>query len=135
MTASLSMSQAFVCWLALYCLLPAVSTLLSLPERNSLTENCLYLFYFISMRVFFFCVYLCTLCAWCPQNSDEYIGSLELELKSSYELPFGCWNLNLGPLQEQQLLLIIESSLQPPGMNSMVTYYELHGSFCSIITM
>jgi hypothetical protein len=29
------------------------------------------------------------------------------------ELPCGCWELNLGPLEEQPVLLIAELSLQP----------------------
>ena len=32
------------------------------------------------------------------------------------ELQCQCWELNLGPLQEQQVLLTAEPSLQPPGM-------------------
>ena len=29
------------------------------------------------------------------------------------ELPYGCWELNPGPLEEQSVLLITEPSLQP----------------------
>ena len=38
--------------------------------------------------------------------------SLDLELQSC-ELPCGCWELNLGPLEEQSVLLTTESSHQP----------------------
>jgi hypothetical protein len=31
----------------------------------------------------------------------------------SYEPPSGCWELNPGPLQEQQVILTFEPSLQP----------------------
>lgn len=30
------------------------------------------------------------------------------------ELPYGCWDLNLGPLEEQQVGLTDEPSLQHP---------------------
>ena len=40
--------------------------------------------------------------------------SLELELVDACELPMWVWKLNLGPLQEQQVLLIVEKILQPP---------------------
>ena len=31
----------------------------------------------------------------------------------SCELPYGCWELNSGPLEEQPVLLTTEPSLQP----------------------
>ena len=31
------------------------------------------------------------------------------------EPPYGCWELNSGPLEEQAMLLTTEPSLQPPG--------------------
>ena len=34
-------------------------------------------------------------------------------ITDSCELPCGCWELNLGPLEKQSLLLIDEPSLQP----------------------
>lgn len=40
----------------------------------------------------------------------------------SCELPRGCWGLNLGPLQEQ-LVLMAEPSLQLPQLNVKI---ELH---------
>ena len=30
------------------------------------------------------------------------------------EPPYGCWELNSGPLEEQAMLLTTEPSLQPP---------------------
>ena len=35
------------------------------------------------------------------------------EIKGIYELPYGCWEPNPGPLQEQPVVLITESSFQP----------------------
>ena len=38
----------------------------------------------------------------------------------SYELPCGCWDLNLSPLEEQLVLLTAEPSLQPPQKKSII---------------
>jgi hypothetical protein len=35
------------------------------------------------------------------------------QVTNSYEPPSGCWELNLGPLEEQSVLLTIEPSRQP----------------------
>jgi hypothetical protein len=32
------------------------------------------------------------------------------------ELPYGCWDLNSGPSEEQSVLLTTEPSLQPPSL-------------------
>ena len=48
---------------------------------------------------------------WC-----EGIRSLGTGVSDSCELPCGCWELNLGPLKEQLVLLTAEPSLQPPVM-------------------
>jgi hypothetical protein len=34
------------------------------------------------------------------------------------EPPYGCWELNSGPLEEQSVLLTAEPSLQPSGIFS-----------------
>ena len=34
----------------------------------------------------------------------------------SCEPPCGCWELNLGPLEEQPVLIDAEQSLQPPDL-------------------
>jgi hypothetical protein len=39
------------------------------------------------------------------------------EVTDSCELPCGCWELNLGPLEEQPVLLTMEPSLQLRGMH------------------
>jgi hypothetical protein len=60
------------------------------------------------------CMSVNFICAWCPQRSKLGIGSLELELWMVVNsLPCMCWELNLGPLQEQRVLLTAELSLQP----------------------
>lgn len=43
-----------------------------------------------------------------PQRPKEDVRSLELNLGDGCELPYGCREPNLGPLQEQQALLNTE---------------------------
>jgi hypothetical protein len=44
---------------------------------------------------------------------EDNIGSLGTGATDSCELPYGCWELSLGSLQDQQVLLTAEQSLQP----------------------
>ena len=46
------------------------------------------------------------------------------ERNYSYELPCGCWELNLGPLEEQPVLLTTEPSLQSPKKRNSLTELE-----------
>lgn len=61
------------------------------------------------------CVYLhvsvCTMCV-CLQKSAENTGSLQTGVLDDCEKLCGCWELDLGPLLEQQVPLPAESSLQ-----------------------
>jgi hypothetical protein len=50
--------------------------------------------------------------AWCPQRPEESIEFPEAGV-TFCELPCGCWEPNLGPLEEQKVLLIGAPSLQP----------------------
>lgn len=45
---------------------------------------------------------------------EEAIGSPESGVTEGCELPCGCWELNLGCLEEQQVLFTTVPSLQPP---------------------
>jgi hypothetical protein len=42
-----------------------------------------------------------------------YVKVLDPEVTDSCELLCGCWELNLGPLEVQSVLLTTEPSLQP----------------------
>lgn len=55
-------------------------------------------------------LYICatTMCAQYPQKPEESIGSLGTGVADK------CWELNSGPLQEQQMPLTAKSSLQIP---------------------
>ena len=44
---------------------------------------------------------------------EDNIGSLGTGVTDSCELPYRCWELSLGSLQDQQVLLTAEQSLQP----------------------
>ena len=60
--------------------------------------NKMYLFFISHVLVFSMHAYLCE------------------GVTDSFELPCGCWELNLGPLEEQPVLIDAEQSLQPPDL-------------------
>lgn len=51
------------------------------------------------MGVWAACVYVYHVLAWCLEV--RVLATLELELQSVCEVSQECWELNLGPLQEQ----------------------------------
>jgi hypothetical protein len=48
---------------------------------------------------------------WCPQRPEEDVRS-PMGVTDGYELLSGWWELNTGPLEEQNVLLTAEPSLQ-----------------------
>jgi hypothetical protein len=52
------------------------------------------------MSVLFACIYMCTPSMpdsqWRPEEGDKFPGTCY----RCYELPYRCWDLNLGPLEE-----------------------------------
>ena len=66
------------------------------------------------MRVSLVCLNLHSLHVWCLQRPEEDTGFHAIKVTGVYEPPCGSWEPDLGPLQEQQVLLTTESSLQPP---------------------
>lgn len=76
-----------------------------------LKKNIGFIFLF---HVYVFCLYscLCTPCMQCPRRPEEGAKSPTAGVKEGCDLPCGCWELKLGPL-EQPVLLIAELSLQP----------------------
>lgn len=55
------------------------------------------------------CLYT-QVCVRCPWRPEEELDSLKLGTDSC-KLPWGCWELNLYPLEEQELFLTSDSSL------------------------
>lgn len=51
-------------------------------------------------------------CLWSPEEADRSPGT---GLTDGCELPRGCWELNHGPLQEQQVLRAEASLQQAPA--------------------
>lgn len=62
------------------------------------------------------CFACMNVCAWYPQRPEEGARSPEMGITDTWDPPSECWELNLGPLQEQQMLLTAKSSLQPQDM-------------------
>lgn len=50
--------------------------------------------------------------AWCPQRSERGIRSSGTIITDGCGLPYGFWELNQYPLQEQQVFLTNDPSLQ-----------------------
>jgi hypothetical protein len=59
---------------------------------------------------------------WKPVEVKRSLRSLALELQG-VELPCGCWELNLGPLKEQSMLLTSEPPLQSPPCSLYITTF------------
>lgn len=69
---------------------------------------------FICMTVLLECVFVCIPHACLvSQKSEEGIGLLGTGGTMVVSHSEGCWELNPGPLQEQQLIFTMEASLQP----------------------
>ena len=63
-----------------------------------------------------FCLHIC-LCLTRPEEGIKSIFNCRgIVATDGCELPCGCWQLDLGPLQEQPVLLTTESSLQPHSL-------------------
>ena len=50
-------------------------------------------------------------------------------IRDGCEPPCGCWDLNLGSLEEQSVLLTAEPSLQPRNVLEMYVFYAWMGFF------
>lgn len=61
---------------------------------------------------------------WCLCRPEEGIGPLGTGILDSRDLPWGCWESNPGPLEEQTILLIIESSSPAPELPILIGRYE-----------
>jgi hypothetical protein len=57
-------------------------------------------------------VWLCTTCMQCLQKPEGGARSLGTEVTDSCELPSGCWESSLSPLEEQPVLVTTEPFLQ-----------------------
>jgi hypothetical protein len=59
-----------------------------------------------------FCLHVCHMCAWCLWRLEEGTRTPETGVTEGCKLPWRSWESNLGSLQEQQVLLTTEISLQ-----------------------
>lgn len=64
-------------------------------------------------------VYMCAMCVHEIRKGVTYSGT---GVSGGFELPCGSWKLNLGALKQQQMLLVIELSIQP----RLLKIYGLH---------
>ena len=87
-----------------------------------------YYFSFMCMSVLLACMTVYHMHVWCPQESEDVIGSPETGVADCCKTPYRCWELNLGLLQEQQVFLISEPFLQFP--NWVFFFLIIPGIFC-----
>jgi hypothetical protein len=66
----------------------------------------------MAVSVLFTCISMYHMHSWYPWRPEEGIGFSRTEVTEGYELPCRCWELNLGPLQEQPVLFTAEPFLQ-----------------------
>lgn len=68
------------------------------PKKFLISELCL--FWFLCVWI-----YICTpyMCGW-PQRLEKDIPSPEIRIIDSCEPLYGCWEINLGSVQEQPAL-------------------------------
>lgn len=86
-----------------------VDSLLGVEPAHSFVD--FFSILFLCGRVFCLRVCLCT-SVQCSRGQERVSDSLRLEL-ASCELPWGCWGLNVDPLEEQPVsFLTAEPSLQ-----------------------
>jgi hypothetical protein len=79
-----------------------VTTMLPTTSMRSTSSfrNCFPSFYFIYMAVLPVCVSAPCTCL-VSMEASRVVGSTGTGVTDGCELPCGCWELNLGPLQEQ----------------------------------
>ena len=53
-------------------------------------------------------------------HQEMVSGFMELQLLDSYELPYGCWELNSGPLEEQPASALYLWAIAPAPSNSFL---------------
>ena len=74
-------------------------------------------------------MYVCSPYAYSSHGGKEDIRSLGTGVVDDCELPYGCWELNLCPLQEHGVFSIIEPSLWSPFLVCVCLGEETKGWF------
>lgn len=68
------------------------------------------------------CMYVSLGCAWCPWKSEGDIGYSGTRVIGGYKPPRGVMRIEPSLLQKQQMLLTVESTLQPQYMHFSRTF-------------
>lgn len=67
------------------------------------------------VSVYLVCTYVCVLDAGLVRpRLEKGAGTAGTGIIDGFKLPWGCWRPNLGPLQEQQMLLMAKLALEFP---------------------
>lgn len=70
---------------------------------------------------------------WCLRRPKEAMRYPRIRATDSCEFVCRCWELNLGPLEEQPVLLRIEPSLQPPNFPELLRSVKENVTYASMI--
>jgi hypothetical protein len=92
-----------------------ICTSFSIPLLWSLSSTKfkdLFIFLFLSIGVFFLSICLCTMCVPGTCRGQRGASDPRAGVREGYEPPCQCWALSPTSLQEQQVLLTTEFSLQ-----------------------
>jgi hypothetical protein len=73
---------------------------------SSITLHLRFLFFFFFLKIYLFIICKYTVAVTHQKRASDLITD-------GCEPPYGCWDLNSGPLEEQSVLLTVEPSLQP----------------------
>lgn len=92
------------------------------------------LFYLYGCLVcIYICVSLLVCCLWKPEENFVIPDTV---LTDSWELPFRCWELKSGLMEEHQMLLTVEPLFLPPGLFflTLITRLSVYSSTYIVCT-
>ena len=88
-----------------------------LLETQDITPFLVFVFNF---QEFIPCLLVCVPCVCFIQRLEDVIRCPQAGLRDKCEPPCVCWELNLGPLEEQAVLLTKEPSVQAPCFLNLI---------------
>jgi hypothetical protein len=70
-------------------------------------------FFYVCLSIWSMCLSMYHVYAWHLRRSEGRVGSTETGVTSVHEPPCICWDQSLCAVEEQSVILIAESTLQP----------------------
>ena len=88
------------------------------PKSKTYFHSFVFNYFILCVWIFCICMYVY---AWCLGKSEEGLRFLRTRVMDGFESLSGCWESNMGLLEEQQSLLNFEVSLQPLFQSALYT--------------